>query len=234
MDRRAQRLIDNLAQVRERIAIAALAAGRQPDEVRLIAVVKYVDVALARLLVAAGCGDLGESRPQELRAKAAALADSSVRWHMIGHLQRNKIRSTLPLAGLIHSVDSLRLLRALEDEAAAAGLTAHILLEVNVSGEPAKHGFDAPELSAAIEQVARLGHVRLEGLMCMAGLEGGAAAAERDFARLRQLRDEHRDRDAGGPLTELSMGMSGDYEIAIRHGATMIRVGSALFEGLDV
>jgi pyridoxal phosphate enzyme (YggS family) len=227
------RLAENLADVRRRIAAAAAASGRQPGDVRLIAVTKYVGADVIRALIAAGCRELGESRPQDLWSKAAALADSPVQWHLIGHLQRNKLRRTLPLVSLFHCVDSLRLLAALEAEAGSMGRPARVLLEVNVSGEAAKHGFAADELPAALAAAGNLKYVKVLGLMGMAGLEGGLAAAERDFARLRELRDRFAaDCPEGISLGELSMGMSGDFEIAIRHGATLVRVGSALFEGL--
>lgn len=227
------RLAANLADVRRRIAAAASASGRRAEDVRLIAVSKYVGPELTAALVAAGCHDLGEARPQDLWTKAAALAGQPVHWHLIGHLQRNKIRRTLPLVEWIHSVDSLRLLAALDEEAAQLGRPIRILLEINVSGEPAKHGFAPAELPTALETAAQRKHVQVAGLMGMAALEGGLAAAERDFALLRALRDRALgDCPPNVRLDELSMGMSHDYEIAIRHGATMVRVGSALFEGL--
>ena len=160
-----------------------------------MAATKYVGPAEARQLVAAGCVDLGESRPQELWEKAAALADPAVRWHMIGTLQRNKARKTLPLVCLIHSVDSVPLLETLDRLAAELGRPAAVLLEVNVSGEASKHGFAPGQLPPLVEQLPRYGHVEVRGLMCMAGLGGGPdrapceAGSRRDFARLRQLRD---------------------------------------------
>jgi pyridoxal phosphate enzyme (YggS family) len=232
--RAASRLIENLAAVRGRIAEAARTAGRDPGEVRLIAVSKYVDADTTRALADAGCHDLGEARPQSLWSKAEALAGLDVTWHLIGHLQRNKIERTLPLVQLIHSVDSERLLRGIDEQATTIGRVARVLLEVNVSGESAKHGFAPAELPAALETAATLASIRVDGLMGMAGLEGGAAAAECDFAALRELRDRlDGAKPAGVSLAELSMGMSGDFEIAIRHGSTMVRVGSALFEGID-
>jgi hypothetical protein len=229
----AARLADNLAGVRQRIASAALASGRQPEAVTLVAVTKYTGVEVAQALVEAGCHDLGESRPQELWGKAAALAGQSVRWHMVGHLQRNKLKRTLPLVSLLHSCDSLRLLAALDAEAGESGRRLPILLEVNISGDAAKHGFSSAELTAGWNSALNHRQVAIRGLMAMAGLEGDAEAARRDFAALRALRGELQtlagDR---AQLDELSMGMSGDYELAIQEGATIVRIGSALFEGI--
>ena len=152
-------LAENLAHIREQIAAAALASGRQPADVRLIAVTKYVEPAAARLLARAGASDLGESRPQELWRKAAELADEpGIRWHFIGPLQRNKVRRTLPLIGLLHSGESLRLLQTLHDEAAqlpAVKRPVPVLLEVNISGDPAKHGFAPAELAPVLPQLAK-------------------------------------------------------------------------------
>ncbi len=227
------RVAENLAGVRERIAVAAQASGRQPEDVTLIAVTKYVAADVAAALVAAGCGDLGESRPQELWKKAAALANSDVRWHLIGHLQRNKIDRTLPLVALVHSADSLRLIQALEAAAEVQGRRVPVLLEVNVSGDAAKHGFRPEELEPQLETLAGFRNVEIRGLMAMAGREGDLESARREFASLRQLRDRLAQASAGGlTLGELSMGMSGDYEVAIAEGATLVRVGSALVEGI--
>lgn len=229
----SRRLAENLSRVRGRMAEAALRSGRTADAVTLVAVTKYVDAETARALVAAGCRDLGESRPQELWHKAEALAEAAVRWHLVGHLQRNKVARTLPLAVLLHSGDSVRLLESIDVEASRLGRTVPLLLEVNVSGDAAKHGFRPDEVERLAEQLVRLTHVEVRGLMAMAGREGDLAAARRDFAALRCLRDRlqtvwpERLR-----LAELSMGMSGDFEAAIEEGATIVRVGSALFEGL--
>ncbi len=228
----SQRLIENLASIRERIAAAAARSGRTANAVTLVAVTKYVDAPIAAALCDAGCLDLGEARPQQLWAKAEALADRPVHWHLVGHLQRNKIERTLPLVSLIHSADSLRLIVALDAAAAASGRTAAVLLEVNISGDQAKHGFRPDQIENQLGAIPDLRHVQVRGLMTMAGLEGDADP-RRDFARLRELRDRLQ---ALAPptigLTELSMGMSGDFEAAIEEGATIVRVGSALFEGL--
>ncbi len=244
------RVAENLAGVRGRIAEAARRSGRSAEAIMLVAVTKYVDVEATAAVVAAGCLDLGESRPQALWLKAAAVsasatADASqgatgilpvpeaIRWHLVGHLQRNKIRRTLPLAHLIQSVDSRRLLDALDEEAAHLGQPVSVLLEANISGDATKTGLAPQDLEPLLADAARWPHVAIGGLMGMASLEGGGAAAQRDFERLRQLRDQlAANAPPGVSLTELSMGMSGDFEIAIAQGATIVRIGSALFEGV--
>jgi hypothetical protein len=200
----------------------------------LVGVSKYVDASVARLLVEAGCATLGESRPQQLWQKAAALDDLAIEWHLIGHLQRNKVRRTLPLVALIHSIDSERLLREIDEQAGATGVQARCLLEANVSGDAAKGGFSPQSLPAIVAAAPSFANVSILGLMSMASLEGGTAQAEIDFERLRTLRDQLASNLPDGvALDELSMGMSGDFEAAIRQGATIVRVGSALFEGIE-
>jgi pyridoxal phosphate enzyme (YggS family) len=223
----------NVARVRERIAAAAQAAGRDPAEIKLVAVSKYVDAAIAALLVDAGCRSLGEARPQQLWEKAAAPELADVEWHLIGRLQRNKTRRTLPLASLIHSVDSERLLAAIDEEAASLGLTSRVLLEVNCSGDATKQGFTAEEVRALLPMIPNYAHLEVAGLMTMAALDGNDAVAHANFAALRTLRDKlARQSPPNVNLQELSMGMSGDFEIAIAEGATLVRVGSSLFEGV--
>src|SRR5688572_13130203 len=180
---------DNLASVRRRIADAASVAGRQAVEIKLIGITKYAGPEVARLLVQAGLRELGESRPQELWRKADALAGENVRWHLVGHLQRNKIRRTLPVAAMIHSGDSLRLLEALNVEAAAQARSCDVLLEVNISGDQAKHGFAPAEIAPFLPAIAALSKVRIRGLMGMSSLEGTLDDARRQFASLRELRD---------------------------------------------
>lgn len=225
---------DHLAGIRARIAAAAQRSGRTAGDITLVAVTKYVDVEVTRQLIAAGCRTLGEARPQELWHKAEALADEAIQWHLIGHLQRNKVERTLPLVRLIHSGDSLRLLEAIDTGAKRAGLApVPVLIEVNVSGDAAKHGFRPEELDSIGATLAGLSHLAIGGLMCMAGREGDLDSARRDFANLRLLRDQLR---AVWPdcvrLDALSMGMSADFEAAIEEGATLVRLGSLLFEGL--
>ena len=220
-----------MADVRGRMAAAAARAGRPADDVRLVAVTKYVGLDEIRALIAAGCMDLGESRPQQLWERAAEFRDLPVRWHMIGHIQRNKVEPTLPLAAMIHSVDSFRLAEAIDAAAGKLDRKVPVLLEVNTSHEPAKHGFAPEEVEPLLPKLLELEHIEIRGLMCMASLEGGGDEARRNFADLRTLRDRLQ---AGCPATihldELSMGMSGDYEIAVEEGATIVRIGSALFE----
>jgi pyridoxal phosphate enzyme (YggS family) len=229
----AARIRANLAQVRERIAAAAARSGRSAGAIRLVGVTKYVDSAAARLLVEAGLSDLGESRPQELWSKAAALIDLAPTWHLIGHLQSNKVRRTLPIQPLIHSADSTKILENISREAQLLGLTSELLLEVNISGDVTKHGLEPGEIEPLLPHFASLPNITVSGLMTMAARAGDADRTRREFAALRELRDRLA---AVCPpeisLRELSMGMSGDYEVAIEERATIVRVGSALFEGL--
>ena len=229
-------IADNLRRVQERIANAAEATGRRASEVTLVGVTKYVGVAKAAELARAGCPNLGESRPQELWSKTDDLAAldgtivPEIKWHLVGHLQRNKLRRTLPLVSLIHSVDSERLLDAIDAEWQTQTATSpepaapiRVLVEVNTSGEAAKHGLAPDDVEPLLAAAGRFPRVEICGLMTMAALEGGLEVAARNFAALRQLRDRLH-------LKELSMGMSGDFEVAIREGATIVRVGSALWE----
>lgn len=209
------------------------AGGRKPEDVRLVAVTKYVGLEEIRATVAAGCHVLGESRPQQLWERAEALRDLPIAWHLIGTLQRNKVRRSLPLVAMIHSADSARLVAAIDRIAGELQLRVPLLLEVNVSGEASKHGLAPEAVEPLLPELAQYQHVEIRGLMCMAGLEGGPDEARRDFAKLRLLRDRLRP-NAPDPirLDQLSMGMSGDFEEAIREGATIVRVGSALYEGV--
>jgi pyridoxal phosphate enzyme (YggS family) len=221
----------NLAEVRERIAAAARRSGRDASAITLVAVTKYASPADIRALIDAGCRDLGESRPQQLWQRAAEFAASEVRWHMIGHLQRNKVARTLPLVALVHSCDSLRIAEAIDQAAGQAAKPVDVLLEVNISADPAKGGFPADEVAPALDRLAACTNLRIRGLMAMAGKPDDAQAARADFRRLRELRDRLISNcPASVSLVELSMGMSGDFEVAIEEGATIVRVGSALFE----
>jgi pyridoxal phosphate enzyme (YggS family) len=239
-------IADNLRRVKERIARAAESAGRRADEITLVGVTKYVSSAEAAELIAAGCHHLGESRPQELWKKAAdfthgeaaSAAGSTIKtppthWHFIGHLQRNKVARTLPIVSLIHSVDSERLLAAINDAHTAVNEQPPIavLLEVNTSGESAKHGLSPDEVEPLLAAAPNYPYIAIRGLMTMAALEGGEAIAAKNFATLRQLRDRLKPNTPSCvQLDDLSMGMSADFEVAIKEGATIVRVGSALWE----
>jgi pyridoxal phosphate enzyme (YggS family) len=201
--------------------------------VTLVAVTKSVPVEVAALLPELGVVDLGENRPQEFWRRAEVLPNA--RWHFIGHLQRNKIERTLAFVHLLHSVDSVRLILALEEEAAKQERSVDVLLEINASGESNKHGFAPEELSAVLPELAKLRQVHVRGLMTMAAFEENPEQCRPTFATLRELRDRLRG-ELGPPhnLANLSMGMTNDFEVAIEEGATLVRVGTALFEGLPV
>lgn len=225
------RLAENLAAVRDRLAAAAQRSGRDAAAVRLVAVTKRCPAEWAGALAALGQLDLGENYPQELWAKAESLTARPVRWHLIGHLQGNKAKRTVAHVRMIHAVDSLKLLRTLDDLAPGLAEPPLVCLQVNVSAEPNKHGWapeailaDAPELSACRA-------IPIGGLMTMAGLGTDAGSARPAFVRLRELREELKAR-TGLALDDLSMGMSNDFEAAAEEGATLVRVGSALFEGV--
>jgi hypothetical protein len=232
------RLHENLAAVRGRIVDACRRASRPPGDVRLVGVTKYVSPELTAALVAAGCPDLAESRPQALWAKAEALAgvEPPPRWHLVGHLQSNKVRRTIGLVSLLHSLDSRRLLDVLEAEARHLGRPCDVLVEVNIAADPGRTGLPAEEVGPLLAAAAACEHVRVRGLMGMASVPEGSLAggqARHQFAVLRELRDRLRaDTPATMTLDELSMGMSGDFEEAILEGATLVRVGSALWEGV--
>ena len=213
----------HLQEIRQEIASAARAAGRDPDSVQLCAVSKTFPAAVIREAMAAGQTVFGESRAQEAITKIPELPPAH--WHFIGHLQSNKIRKVLPLCELFHSVDSIDLARDLSRIALELGLRRGVLLQVNVAGDDAKFGFDAASVTAALPELLTLPGIEVRGLMTIPPLEGDPRP---HFAALRELRDRLA-ASTGHPLPELSMGMSGDFAEAIAEGATIVRVGSAIF-----
>lgn len=222
----------NLQFIHERMHLACQRAGRSNHEVTLVAVTKYAELEWVRELVKLGVVDLGESRPQHLIQRVRELSPE-VRWHFIGHLQRNKAADVMSVASIIHSVDSLRLFERLAELGAKQAVVPRVLLEVNVSGEASKDGFSVPDLLAAWPAIRATKSLEVLGLMTMAPLSEDPEAARPVFRQLRSLRDQlHRDSDGRWALGELSMGMSGDFEVGIEEGATLIRVGSRLFENL--
>ena len=236
-------LKDNLKAVRQRIAEAAVKARRDPAGIQLVVVTKGQPISAVRQAIELGELDLGESRVQDLRERAATagefLAQCSeglhrgVRWHMIGHLQRNKVKSLLPLVHMVHSVDTLRLAEAIDETARKlTGQPVPILLEVNCSGERQKFGVPVGAVQHLAEQISSLKGVQLLGVMTMAPVVDDAEKARPTFIRMRELFEEMvRCRWAGPTFRHLSMGMSQDYGVAIEEGATIVRIGTAIFQG---
>ena len=228
-------IAENVAEIRQRIAAAASRAGTDPASVAMVAVTKYVGPEKTRAVFQAGCPILGESRPQQLWPKAEALRDIPIHWHMIGHLQRNKVRRTLPIVKMVQSVDNLRLLETIDRIAGELSLKMPVLLEVNISGEADKHGFSPRAMPPLMAKMAKFSNIEIQGLMCMAALSAGTDDARRDFSALRALRDSLAGEcPENVNLKELSMGMSNDFEAAVEQGATIVRVGSALFRGIPL
>lgn len=224
----------NFQRVCERIAAAACRVGRNPAEIRLLAVTKYAELDWVRAFLSLGVNELGENRPQQLAARAKELTRPEIHWHLIGHLQRNKVKLVLPLVTMIHSVDSVRLAQEIDESAQKLDLRPQVLVEVNLSGEEAKHGFHRDELMNAWPTIVGFTRLRIEGLMTMAAYSDDPEQARPTFAALRALRDELRCLSPPGlSLPHLSMGMTGDFEVAIEEGATIVRIGSALWEGLE-
>jgi len=244
IEQAATTIAENWNRVRDEIAQAARDASRVPDEVRIVGVTKYVNAEITSLIVDAGCHALGENRPQMMTQKTQWFTEhrpdvaDQITWHQIGHLQRNKVRRLLASHPMIHSVDSERLLVEIDAEALRQSVSIDVLMEINVSEESAKTGLPANELAGILDrfesrerEASGVHGVRIIGLMAMAGWGTEPDQARPQFARLRELRDEMRSKTEL-ELPELSMGMSGDYEAAIAEGATTVRIGSSLFQGV--
>jgi pyridoxal phosphate enzyme (YggS family) len=220
-------IAENLDRVREQIAAAATKSGRQADDIELVAITKTHPTEKIREAIEAGQTLLGESRVQEARAKIPELP-AHIRWHFVGHLQKNKVRQALPLFEMIHSVDSLALAQDINRIADDQGLYMRTLLEVNVAGEGNKFGFAPKELREQMEEVLELPRLSIEGLMCIPPIAEEAEASRRYFVDLRNLRDSL-ENEFNLKLPHLSMGMTNDFPIAIEEGATLVRVGTAIF-----
>lgn len=219
-----------VARVRERIAQAAVRSGRDPDAITLIAVTKTMSAERVRAAALAGISDVGENRVQEAAPKIAELAGGlPLRWHLIGHLQRNKARRAAELFDVIHSIDSLDLGRALSRAAGDRGREIETFVQVNVSGESTKHGYAPEDLFVQAEELAQLQHLRWRGLMTIAPEEAGESDLRAVFAATRKLHADLARVFDGGEWNALSMGMSNDFELAIAEGATHVRVGRAIF-----
>ncbi len=225
-----ERLERSLPEVRERIAWAQGRAGRSDaGSVTLVAITKGHPVEAMQAAREAGLRVIGESRVQEARAKRMIVGDLGLEWHLVGHLQRNKVRDALELFSLIHSVDSLRLAEAIAGEAREQGRVADILIQVNASGEAAKYGFPIAEGLAFVRQVCTLEHVRVRGLMTMAPLTDDESILRGTFRRTRELYERCRASVENFEGRHISMGMTNDYEIAVEEGSSMVRLGTVLF-----
>jgi len=228
----------HLEAVRERIEQACRRAGRDPGDVTVVAVTKTHPIQAVMRAAQEGLKDVGENKVQEALAKMAEWPEAPVRWHLIGHLQRNKAKLAVGRFALIHSLDSIRLADALESAAAAQGITQDVLVQVNVAREAQKDGVAPEDLDALVEHVAAQPHLALKGLMAMAPFTDDADLVRRTFRALRELRDRQsaignrqspRFPIPDSRLPVLSMGMSSDFEIAIEEGATHLRLGTVLF-----
>jgi pyridoxal phosphate enzyme (YggS family) len=220
-------ICDNLERVRSQIVDAAQKSGCSPDEIELVAISKTHDADKVRAAHEAGQTLFGESRVQEARAKIPELP-SSLRWHFVGHLQKNKIRHALPLFGLFHGIDSLDLARDLNRIAEEDGMHPRILLEVNMAGEGSKFGFKPETLRQEMEQLLSLGRLSIEGLMTIPPLAEEAEPSRKFFVDLRELRNAL-ETEFDMKLPQLSMGMTNDFPVAVEEGATLVRVGTAIF-----
>lgn len=224
-------IVENLEQVKQRIKRAALKVGRQPSEVRLVAVTKNVPVALVEQAIKAGVADIGENRAKEVLEKHSLIGDK-VNWHFVGHLQRNKVKSIIGFVDLIQSVDSLRLAGEIDRQAARAGKIQDVLVEVSISGEAGKYGLSPSEVEKLLTDISRqFRHMKVRGLMAMAPLEKDPEEVRPFFSQMKTLFEESRALNLTGVEMEmLSMGMSNDFETAIEEGSTMVRIGTAIFQ----
>jgi len=220
-------IAENLERVREQIAQAAARAGRVAEEIELVAITKTHPAEKVREAIETGQTLFGESRVQEARAKIPELP-SNLRWHFVGHLQKNKIRHALPLFEMIHSVDSLGLAQEINRIAEEQGMHPRVLLEVNVAGEGSKFGFKSETLRAEMEELLALQRLSILGLMTIPPLAEKAEASRKYFIQLRKLRDRLQ-AEFRVDLAQLSMGMTQDFPVAIEEGATLVRVGTAIF-----
>jgi len=220
-----------LADVRARVGGAALRSGRQPDEVRLIAISKTHPASVIKQICQLGATDFGENRVQEAEGKIAEIGREQVRWHLVGHLQANKARRAVSLFDVIHSVDTLDLAKRLDRLCVEEGRDSlPILIQVDLGHEETKSGIDELELTHLVEALGPLTHLKLIGLMTLPPFFDDPEQSRPFFRRLRELRDELNQRGAFGDRTgELSMGMTHDFEVAIEEGATMVRIGTAIF-----
>lgn len=227
-------IANNWNQVLESVGEACLTAKRAPDAVQVVGVSKYVDAATTEHLVRAGCQVLGENRPQLIWEKADFFeaSDLNPSWHMIGHFQRNKVRRTLPHISFLHSLDNLKLAEVVNEESIRIGTVLKTLVEVNVTQDESKTGLPGDQASEFLGQLTDLPGIEVCGLMAMSSHHAESTQVQSEFARVRELRDHLQSEHPTLRLTELSMGMSNDFALAIAEGATMVRIGSSLWKGI--
>jgi pyridoxal phosphate enzyme (YggS family) len=238
------KISERIKRVKDNVNSACARVNREPDEIKLIVVTKSATIEAIKEVLDLGMTDLGENRVQQLKKVSTQVAEflvesdssstmtPSINWHMIGHLQRNKVRQVLPIASLIHSVDTLRLAEEINAAGSKLNVQPRVLLQVNASDEPQKYGVPVGAATHLAEQIETLPHLQLAGLMTMAPLTHNKDVVRACFVRTRELFVEMRGEKIVGPhFTELSMGMSSDYEVAIEEGATILRIGSAIFAG---
>ena len=222
-------LSENLRDIEERITSTCISCGRTRNEVLLIAVSKTKPLTLLEEAYACGIRDFGENRVQELSQKAESMP-KDIRWHMIGHLQKNKVKAAVRHAYMIHSVDSISLAQAISVEAVKQSKTISVLLEVNVAGEESKFGYSPSEVLTDISEIAALPNIRIKGLMTIAPFTDTAETNRDYFKQLKELAVDIRNKNIDNvDMDVLSMGMSGDFQVAIEEGATMVRVGTSIF-----
>jgi pyridoxal phosphate enzyme (YggS family) len=239
-----KKISERIERVKETINCTCARADRDPSEIKLVVVTKSATIEAIKEVIHLGFVDLGENRAQQLKRVSEQVSEflqraggksnlpKEIRWHMVGHLQRNKVKQVLPIASLIHSVDTLRLAEEINSSAAKLNLCPKVLLQVNASDEPQKYGVPVGAATHLAEQIETLPNLELIGLMTMAPLTRNKDLIRDCFVRARELFIEMRGEKIVGPqFTELSMGMSSDYEIAIEQGATILRIGSAIFAG---
>lgn len=244
-----RKLAENWKRIQRRVEEACDRAGRKPSDITVVAVTKYASLDLIRMLVDNGVQHLGESRVAELTRRAGMInewlgrrardlsagARPRPHWHMVGHLQRNKVKVVLPWVKMIHSVDSLRLAEEIDAHSAKLNCVTPILMQVNASGESTKHGVAVAATTHLAEQVCSLKHVSLRGLMTIAPLTDDQSLIRRAFERTRDLFDEIvGERLCGPEFRDLSLGMSNDFELGVEYGATYLRIGTALFDGIEL
>lgn len=222
-------VVENLAEVEKHICEACARAGRSRDEVTLIAVSKTKPVSMIEELLPGGTRDFGENKVQELVDKYEVLP-KDIHWHLIGHLQRNKVKYVVDKACLIHSVDSMRLAETISEEGVKKGVTVPVLIEVNVAGEESKFGVTLEETEGLVREIAKLPSIQIKGLMTIAPYVEEPEENRVHFSRLKQLSVDIRNKNIDNvSMDVLSMGMTGDYQVAIEEGATMVRVGTGIF-----